>query len=298
MSDKDTLWGLLLGTAAVGLLAYFFIRDGADDASPPFALLLSVLASVFSVCIHREWRGVKDEFRFVPFEVDAAAFSIWVLFIYPASLFSGVAQVFWCISDAWDCPSPHRASVLYFFAAAWLCTAVWPLVFGKRWYYTAALSLFGASAFATTALAELGAWRPGKSEWDRWGVATPCALLAGWTAVAFLIGVAIAVEQPAGGGAASEKVGLRDLAASPSGSPLPTNQHTPSPANSAAAGGAAALIACAIGIAATLLPDPILPLVASWAIAFFTHASKLQRVASCVSLASVCALVLLRVYYT
>lgn len=296
MADNDTLWGLLLGTAAVGLLAYVFIRDGEDEASPAFALLLSVLASVLSVCVHREWRAVNEDFRFVPFEVHPAAFSIWVLFIYPASLFSGGAQVFWCLSDAWDCPSPHRASVLYFFAAAWLCTSVWPLVFGKRQYYTAALSLFGASAFATTALAELGAWTPGRSEWDRWGVAMPCALLAGWTAVAFLIGVAIAVEKPAGG-AASEKMSLKHEGVSPSSSPLPTVHPISSATKSAAAGGAAALIACAIGIAATLLPDPTLPLVAAWAVAFFTNASKLQRAASCVSLVAVSTLVLFRVYY-
>jgi hypothetical protein len=66
--------------------------------------------------------------------------------------------------------------------------------------------------------------------------------------------------------------------------------------NSAAAGAAATLIASTVGIASTILPDPVIPLVAAWAVAFMTRASVLQRVACCISLSAVCAMVLLRVY--
>ena len=296
MTDHDTFWTLLLASVTVGVMAYFFIRDGGNEASPPFALLLSTLASMLSLALHPQWRDVEGAFRFVPFRPHSAAFSIWALFIYPSSLLTAVAHVVWCLGDNWDCPSPRRAAVFYFFAAAWACTAIWPVVFGWRRYYSAAVSLFGSSAFATTALVELGAWSPGESEWVRWGLAMPCALLAGWTAVAFLIGVAIAIEDP-DSGAGSE--GKRLTPSSAPDSPVQANSTRrleKTSSQTAVAGGAAALIASAVGMEATLLPDPVLPLVAAWAVVFLTHASVLQRAACCASLGVVCMLVLVRVY--
>lgn len=293
MSDVDAACALLLAAAGVGTLVYFFVKEESDPATPPFALLVCVLASALSVCASREWRRVDAGFKDVPFRPDGRAFCIWVLLIYPASLGSAGTQVYWCLQDESDCPAAKRRTVLYLFAAAWLCTAAWPFAFGARRYYLSALLLFATASLSMTALSTLGAWQGQAEEWERWGIAFPCALLSSWTSVAFLIGASIAIEAPAtaqGSADAEEEQTLKPVDAK-------TEKPAASPeVNSAAAGAAATLIASTVGIASTILPDPVIPLVAAWAVAFMTRASVLQRVACCISLSAVCAMVLLRVY--
>jgi len=106
----------------------------------------------------------------------------------------------WCIAYAiWQAMPRHGADPLarragWWFAAAMAGNATWALVFqsgGAAWATALILALIAAAAIV--ALARAGAFAAPLRQDQRWLLAAPLGLLAGWVSVAAFVNLAVAL---------------------------------------------------------------------------------------------------------
>jgi len=157
----------------------------------PMAVFWTAVCSYVST---RVWNRLIGEMACrwrVAYAPDNRVYAIWVV-LYTATAIVVVLQ--WLALAV-----PHALVVLDWWtnagwAAAWLLSAVWVVLFDKEEgcnFWASALVLLAASASAVAAVASEGAWQTGAA-----GVVTaaPLALLAGWLLVAAALNIGTALR--------------------------------------------------------------------------------------------------------